>query len=86
MASNLKFSNREVEGEQCASTGKTYLEQPTFRSLNYDLTRWEHCYRQSQLLTDSNPFNFEISVSIQVANEKTLEKKVARVLDNPTIR
>ena len=71
MASNLKFSNREVEGEQCASTGKTYLEQPTFHSLNYDLTI---------------PFNFEISVSIQVANEKTLEKKVARVLDNPTIR
>ena len=24
MAINLKFSNREVEGEQCAPTGKTY--------------------------------------------------------------
>ena len=82
MASNLKLSNREVEGEQCAPAGKTSW---VWAFIELGVSPDEN-NKQGQLFTDSNPFYFEISFSIQVANEKTLEKKVSRVLDNPTIR
>ena len=85
MASNLKLSNREVEGEQCAPAGKTSWVW-AFTSFIELCVSPDEKNKQGQLFTDSNPFYFEISISIQVANEKTLEKKVSRVLDNPTIR